>query len=64
MPDAVIRQMENARLIEGMTDCERHVLVRRYGLDGRESATLAELGEELGTTASGYASCSATRSHG
>jgi RNA polymerase primary sigma factor len=53
MPDGVIRQMENARLIEaieGITDRERHVLVRRYGLDGRESATLAELGEELGTT--------------
>jgi RNA polymerase primary sigma factor len=53
MPDGVIRQMENARLIEaieGITDRERHVLVRRYGLDGQESATLAELGEELGTT--------------
>jgi RNA polymerase primary sigma factor len=53
MPDGVIRQMENARLIEaieGITDRERHGLVRRYGLDGQESATLAELGEELGTT--------------
>jgi RNA polymerase primary sigma factor len=53
MPDGVIRQMENARLIEaieGITDREWHVLVRRYGLDGQESATLAELGEELGTT--------------
>jgi RNA polymerase primary sigma factor len=50
MPDGVIRQMENARLIEaieGITDREWHVLVRRYG---QESATLAELGEELGTT--------------
>ena len=51
MPNAVIRQMENARLIEaieGMTDRERHVLVRRYGLDDRDPATLAELGAELG----------------
>jgi RNA polymerase primary sigma factor len=26
----------------------RHVLVRRYGLDDRKIATLAELGDELG----------------
>jgi RNA polymerase primary sigma factor len=26
----------------------RHVLIRRYGLDDREVATLAELSEELG----------------
>ena len=53
MPDAVIREMENALLreaIEGMPDRERHVLVRRYGLDDREPATLAELGAELGVT--------------
>ncbi|MDP8950789.1 MAG: sigma-70 family RNA polymerase sigma factor [Actinomycetota bacterium] len=53
MPDAVIREMENARLreaIEGMPDRERHVLVRRHGLDDREPATLAELGAELGVT--------------
>jgi RNA polymerase primary sigma factor len=51
MQNAVIREMENARLreaIEGMTDRERRVLVRRYGLDDREPATLAELGTELG----------------
>ena len=33
-----------------MTTRERHVLVRRYGLDGREPATLAHLGNELGVT--------------
>ena len=51
MHDTVIREMENARLreaIEEMTDRERRVLVRRYGLDDREPATLAELGTELG----------------
>ena len=53
VPDAVIRDMENARLreaIEGMPDRERRVLVRRYGLDERGPATLAELGVELGVT--------------
>jgi RNA polymerase primary sigma factor len=53
VPDAVIREMENARLreaIEGMADRERRVLVRRYGLDDREPATLTELGAELGLT--------------
>ena len=53
IPDAVIRGMENARLweaIEGMPDRERHVLMRRYGLDDREPATLAELSVELGVS--------------
>jgi RNA polymerase sigma factor (sigma-70 family) len=53
MPDAVIREMEIAQLteaMEGMADRERHVLVRRYGLDDREPATLAEVGAELGIT--------------
>jgi RNA polymerase primary sigma factor len=52
-PDAVIREMENDLLresIEGMPDRERRVLVRRYGLDDREPATLAEVGAELGVT--------------
>ena len=31
-----------------MTDRERRVLVRRYGLDDREPASLAELSNELG----------------
>src|SRR5215216_789260 len=53
VPDTVIRDMENARLreaIEGMPDRERRALVRRYGLDERGPATLAELGVELGVT--------------
>jgi RNA polymerase primary sigma factor len=53
VPEAVIRDMENALLwesLEEMSDRERHVLVRRYGLDEREPATLAELGNELGVT--------------
>ena len=53
VPGAVIQEMENALLwesLEEMSDRERHVLVRRYGLDGREPATLAELGTELGIT--------------
>jgi DNA-directed RNA polymerase sigma subunit (sigma70/sigma32) len=33
-----------------MSARERHVLVRRYGLDGREPATLAEFSNELGVT--------------
>jgi RNA polymerase primary sigma factor len=53
VPEAVIREMENTKLQESMgemTARERHVLVRRYGLDEREPATLAELGAELGVT--------------
>jgi RNA polymerase primary sigma factor len=53
VPEAVIQQMENAQLkeaLEKMSNRERHVLVRRFGLDGRESVTLAELGAELGVT--------------
>jgi RNA polymerase primary sigma factor len=53
IPDAVICEMENVRLreaIEGMPDRERQVLVRRYGLDDREPATLAELSVELGVS--------------
>jgi RNA polymerase primary sigma factor len=51
VPDAVIREMENARLwesIEQMPDRERRIVVRRYGLDVREPATLAEVGAEVG----------------
>ena len=53
MPEAVIREMENKRLQESMGEMsarERHVLVRRYGLDDRAPATLAKLGNELGLT--------------
>src|SRR5918998_588377 len=52
-PDEVrltMREMETEHLkeaIEHLPDRARYVLVRRYGLDDREPATLAELGDEL-----------------
>jgi RNA polymerase primary sigma factor len=49
-PGEVMREMESAGLheaIERLPERHRHVLVRRYGLDDREPATLAELGDEL-----------------
>ena len=49
-PGTVMREMESAGLknaIEMLPERHRHVLVRRYGLDDREPATLAELGDEL-----------------
>lgn len=50
-PGTVIRKMENAQLqdaIELLPERLQYVLVRRYGLDNGESATLRELSEELG----------------
>jgi RNA polymerase primary sigma factor len=50
-PGTVMREMESAGLkdaIERLPERHRHVLVRRYGLDERDAATLAELGDELG----------------
>jgi RNA polymerase primary sigma factor len=49
-PDTVMREMENTQLkeaIERLPERARYVLVRRYGLDDQEPATLAELGDEL-----------------
>ena len=49
-PDTVMREMETIQLkeaIDRLPERARYVLVRRYGLDDREPATLAELGEEL-----------------
>ena len=49
-PDTVLREMETIQLkeaIDRLPERARYVLVRRYGLDDREPATLAELGEEL-----------------
>ena len=46
----VMHEMENAFLqknLEHLPERHRYVLLRRYGLDGREPATLAELHEEL-----------------
>jgi RNA polymerase primary sigma factor len=50
-PGEVMREMESAGLheaIERLPERHRHVLVRRYGLDERDAATLANLSEELG----------------
>jgi RNA polymerase primary sigma factor len=47
----VMREMENEGLsaaIEELSERHRYVLVRRYGLDDKKPATLAELSEELG----------------
>ncbi len=49
-PDTVMREMETAHLkeaIERLPERARYVLVRRYGLDDHDPATLAELGDEL-----------------
>jgi RNA polymerase primary sigma factor len=46
----VLREMETEHLkeaIERLPERARYVLVRRYGLDDRDPATLAELGDEL-----------------
>ncbi len=47
----VIQKMENAQLHEAierlLPERAQYVLVRRYGLDNREPATLAKLSEEL-----------------
>jgi RNA polymerase primary sigma factor len=46
----VVRELETRRLMESverLPERQRRVLVRRYGLDGEEPATLADLSEEL-----------------
>jgi RNA polymerase primary sigma factor len=51
IPGTVMREMESAGLkdaIERLPERHRHVLVRRYGLDERDAATLADLSDELG----------------
>ena len=53
VPDAVVRSVELGRLrrvIQGLPERARHIMVRRYGLDGREPAGLAELAAELNIT--------------
>ncbi len=52
-PGEVMRGMETVQLgeaIERLPERHRHVLVRRYGLDDRPVATLAQLSEELGVS--------------
>jgi RNA polymerase primary sigma factor len=49
----VVRELETRRLMESverLPERQRRVLVRRYGLDGEEPATLANLSEELGVS--------------
>ncbi len=46
----VVQKLEKRRLMESverLPERQRRVLVRRYGLDGEEPATLADLSEEL-----------------
>jgi RNA polymerase primary sigma factor len=46
----VVKELETRRLMESVArlpERQRHVLVRRYGLDGEKPATLADLSEEL-----------------
>ena len=51
IPGTVIQEMENAQLHEAierlLSERAQYVLVRRYGLDNHEPATLAKLSEEL-----------------
>ncbi len=55
IPGTVIQEVENAQLHEAierlLPERAQYVLVRRYGLDNREPATLAKLGEELDISA-------------
>lgn len=51
--DSVLREIETRQLreaVERLPERSRYVLVRRYGLDGRGPATLAELAEGLGVS--------------
>ena len=49
-PGTVVSEMETSELgeaVDGLPERYRYVLVRRYGLDDKDPATLAELGDEL-----------------
>lgn len=51
--EATVEKMELAGLksvLERLPERLRYVLIKRYGLDGRNPATLAQLSEELGIT--------------
>src|SRR5918993_530050 len=63
--EAVIREMENTRLQQSMVRMparERHVLVRRYGLDDRPLQPWRNSATSWASPTSGYARSSATRS--
>ena len=49
-PGTVVSEMESSELgeaVDSLPERYRYVLVRRYGLDNKDPATLAELGDEL-----------------
>jgi RNA polymerase primary sigma factor len=49
-PGTVMSELETSQLgeaVDRLPERYRHVLVRRYGLDNRDPATLAELSDEL-----------------
>jgi RNA polymerase primary sigma factor len=49
-PGTVVSGMESSELgeaVDSLPERYRYVLVRRYGLDNKDPATLAELGDEL-----------------
>jgi RNA polymerase primary sigma factor len=49
----VVKELETRRLMESVArlpERQRHILARRYGLDGEKPATLADLSEELGVS--------------
>ena len=49
-PGTVVSEMETSELgeaVDRLPERYRYVLVRRYGLDDKDPATLAELGDEL-----------------
>jgi len=50
VPGEVLREMETAglrELVEQLPERQRYVLIRRYGLDERDAATLSELSDHL-----------------
>jgi RNA polymerase primary sigma factor len=52
-PGTVMQEMESAQLgeaIQRLPERNRYVLLRRYGLDSHEPATLAQLSDELGVS--------------
>src|SRR5215203_649106 len=52
-PGTVMQEMESAQLgeaIRRLPERNRYVLLRRYGLDSHEPATLAQLSDELGVS--------------
>ena len=49
-PETMIRELEASSLkeaVEKLPERQRHVLIRRYGLDDRKKSTLGELADEL-----------------